>query len=33
VWGFSLYEHGSDGVWRPQRDFPLGQDLPGPQSR
>jgi 2'-5' RNA ligase len=32
VWGFSLYEHGSDGVWRPQRDFPLGQDLPGPQS-
>ena len=32
VWGFSLYEHGSDGVWRPQRDFPLGQHLPGPQS-
>ncbi|WP_433329073.1 2'-5' RNA ligase family protein [Spirillospora sp. CA-294931] len=21
VWGFSLYEHGLDGVWRPQRDF------------
>jgi 2'-5' RNA ligase len=30
VWGFSLYEHGSDRVWRPQRDFPLGQPLPGP---
>lgn len=22
--GFSLYEHGSDGVWRPQRTYPLG---------
>jgi 2'-5' RNA ligase len=32
VWGFSLYEHGLDGVWRPQRDFPLGQQLPGPRS-
>jgi 2'-5' RNA ligase len=32
VWGFSLYEHGRDEVWRPQRDFPLGQHLPGPQS-
>ena len=32
VWGFSLYEHGTDGVWRPQRDFPLGQALPGPRS-
>jgi 2'-5' RNA ligase len=32
VWGFSLYEHGADAVWRPQRDFPLGQHLPGPQS-
>lgn len=30
VWGFSLYEHGPDGVWRPQRDFPFGQPLPGP---
>lgn len=30
VWGFSLYEHGTDGVWRPQRDFPLGVPLPGP---
>ncbi len=30
VWGFSLFEHGADGVWRPQRDFPLGRSLPGP---
>ncbi|MGZ4633418.1 MAG: 2'-5' RNA ligase family protein [Actinomycetes bacterium] len=30
VWGFSLYEHGPDGVWRPQRDFPFGKTLPGP---
>lgn len=30
VWGFSLFEHGPDGVWRPQRDFPLGLPLPGP---
>lgn len=32
VWGFSLYEHGADGVWRPQRDFALGRHLPGPES-
>jgi hypothetical protein len=30
VWGFSLYEHGLDGVWRPQRDFAFGHSLPGP---
>lgn len=30
VWGFSLYEHGQDGVWRPQRDFSFGAGLPGP---
>jgi 2'-5' RNA ligase len=30
VWGFSLYEHGTDGVWRPQRDFCFGRPLPGP---
>ncbi|RAY15449.1 2'-5' RNA ligase family protein [Actinomadura craniellae] len=24
VWGFSLYEHGADCVWRPQHDFPFG---------
>jgi 2'-5' RNA ligase len=30
IWGFSLYEHGADGVWRPQRDYVFGQDLPGP---
>ena len=33
VWGFSLYEHGPDGLWRPQRDFPFGQPLPGPDQR
>ena len=30
VWGFSLYEHGPDGVWRPQRDYPFGRGVPGP---
>ncbi|GAA0595857.1 2'-5' RNA ligase family protein [Actinomadura livida] len=25
VWGFSLYEHGQDGVWRPQYDFVFGE--------
>ncbi|MGN6330590.1 MAG: 2'-5' RNA ligase family protein [Motilibacteraceae bacterium] len=30
VWGFSLFGHGPDGVWRPQRDYVLGQALPGP---
>jgi 2'-5' RNA ligase len=25
VRGFSLFEHGIDGVWRPQRDFTFGQ--------
>jgi 2'-5' RNA ligase len=30
VEGFSLYEHGADSVWRPQRDFALGGPLPGP---
>ena len=33
VWGFSLYEHGPDRVWRPQRDFALGRPLPGPAPR
>lgn len=28
VWGFSLYEHGLDGVWRPQRDFSFGGAVP-----
>jgi hypothetical protein len=28
VWGFSLYEHGPDAVWRPQRDFPLRLGCP-----
>jgi 2'-5' RNA ligase len=30
VWGFSLYEHGADKVWRPQRDYVFGRPLPGP---
>lgn len=30
VWGFTLFEQGRDGVWRPQRDFPLGTAGPGP---
>jgi len=30
VWGFSVYEHGADGVWRPRRDFEFGRSLPGP---
>lgn len=30
VWGFSLYEHGVDGVWRPQRDFTFGGAVPNP---
>ena len=30
VWGFTLFERDEDGVWRPQRDFPFGQGLPGP---
>jgi 2'-5' RNA ligase len=30
VWGFTLFEEGPDRVWRPQRDFPFGQELPGP---
>jgi 2'-5' RNA ligase len=31
VWGFTLFERGRDGVWRPQRDFPfLAGGLPGP---
>jgi 2'-5' RNA ligase len=34
VWGFSLYEHGLDGVWRPQRDFMFAQPLSsGPSSK
>lgn len=27
VWGFSLYRHGLDGVWRPERDFVFGAGL------
>lgn len=31
VWGFSMFERGTDGVWRPQRDFAFGVALPGPR--
>jgi 2'-5' RNA ligase len=31
VWGFSLYEHGADKVWRPQRDFVFGRQMPRPE--
>jgi 2'-5' RNA ligase len=30
VWGFTLFEQDREGVWRPQRDFPFGRQLPGP---
>jgi 2'-5' RNA ligase len=30
VWGFSLYEHGQDGVWRPERDFVFGAGSSSP---
>jgi 2'-5' RNA ligase len=29
TWGFSLYEHGDDGVWRPRRDFAFGGTVRG----
>ncbi|HEY8457793.1 MAG TPA: 2'-5' RNA ligase family protein [Actinopolymorphaceae bacterium] len=28
VEAFSLYEHGADSVWRPQREFALGRPVP-----
>jgi hypothetical protein len=30
AWGFTLFEHGTDGRWRPQRDFPFGGAEVGP---
>jgi 2'-5' RNA ligase len=30
VWGFTLFEHGADGYWRPQRDFPFAGAEVGP---
>jgi 2'-5' RNA ligase len=30
VTGFSLYQHGLDGVWRPQLEFPFGSGGPIP---
>lgn len=32
VWGFSLYEHGADSVWRPRRDFAFGTGGAGPHA-
>lgn len=29
VWGFQLFEHGTDAIWRPQQDFPFGGGPPG----
>jgi 2'-5' RNA ligase len=31
VWGFSLYEHGADGVWRPRCDFTFGRPPQPPE--
>jgi 2'-5' RNA ligase len=30
VWGFTLFEHGADGHWRPQQDFPFAGAEVGP---
>jgi len=30
AWGFTLFEHGEDGRWRPQRDFPFAGAEVGP---
>ena len=30
VWGFTLFEHGADGRWRPQQDFPFAGAEVGP---
>ncbi|WP_242614625.1 2'-5' RNA ligase family protein [Actinomadura roseirufa] len=32
VWGFSLYEHGADEVWRPRQDFAFGTGGAGPHT-
>ncbi len=31
AWGFTLFEEGADRIWRPQRDFPFGRAIVGPQ--
>jgi 2'-5' RNA ligase len=31
VWGFTLFEHGTDGHWRPQQDFPFAGAEVGPR--
>lgn len=30
AWGFTLFEHGTDGHWRPQQDFPFNGAEVGP---
>jgi|SRR5215207_8933004 len=30
AWGFTLFEHGTDGHWRPQQDFPFAGAEVGP---
>jgi 2'-5' RNA ligase len=32
AWGFTLFERGADGAWRPQMDFPFGFPLPASES-
>lgn len=32
AYGFSLYEHGPDGVWRPRRSFRFGDRPDGPRA-
>ncbi len=33
IFGYSLYAHGPDKVWRPQRDFTFGGSRPHPEPR
>jgi 2'-5' RNA ligase len=32
AWGFTLFERGVDGAWRPQLDFPFGFPIPVTES-
>jgi 2'-5' RNA ligase len=32
AWGFTLFERGADGAWRPQLDFPFGFPIPVAES-
>lgn len=31
AWGFTLFERGTDGAWRPKLDFPFGRPMPEPE--